>query len=199
LLKAESNRQALIDYTRLRNQSNTSTAGQISNKGSSDVTGVQINGDAISKLVSLAEESKDAVYRQRLTDERISLENQANDLNTRISKLERRINFTPNKAIGLTPETKKEYTALLDKTWNDLSGVIGAITRIQVMAQKDFVGDSGLLYTLVSQPESYSPGRSQLAKAGLISIVLALLLSALYTLGQMFTAKAFSSSSKASN
>jgi hypothetical protein len=194
LLKAESNRQALIDYTRLRNQSNTSAPGQISSKGGSDITGVQINGDAISRLVSLAEESKDAVYRQRLTDERISLENQANDLNTRISKLERRINFTPNKAIGLTPESKKEYGALLDRTWGDLSGVINAITRIQVMAQKDFVGDSGLLYTLVSQPESYSPGRSALKKAGLISIFAALFLSVLFTLGQLFAGKVFSKS-----
>jgi hypothetical protein len=186
LLKAESNRQALIDYTRLRNQSNSSVSSQLANKGASDITGVQLNGDAISRLVSLAEESKDAVYRQRLTDERILLENQANDLNTRISKLERRINFTPNKAIGLTPETKKEYGVLLDRTWGDLAGVINAVTRIQLMAQKDFVGDSGLLYTLVSQPESYSPGRSSLAKAGLISIALTLFLSILFTFGQMF-------------
>ena len=194
LLKADSNRLALIDYTRLRNQSNTSAANPTSNKGGSDVTGVQINGDAISRLVSLAEESKDAVYRQRLTDERISLENQANDLNTRISKLERRINFTPNKAIGLTPEAKKEYGVLLDRTWGDLAGVINAITRIQVMAQKDFVGDSGLLYTLVSQPESYSPGRSALKKAGLISIFAALFLSVLFTLGQLFAGKVFAKS-----
>jgi len=194
LLKADSNRLALIDYTRLRNQSNTTASTSTTNKGGSDVTGVQINGDAISRLVSLAEESKDAVYRQRLTDERINLENQANDLNTRIAKLERRINFTPNKAIGLTPESKKEYGQLLDKTWSDLSGVISAITRIQVMAQKDFVGDSGLLYTLVSQPEAYSPGRSALKKAGLISIFVALFLSVLFTLVQLFAGKIFSKS-----
>jgi hypothetical protein len=189
LLKAESNRQALIDYTRLRNQSNSAASSQLANKGGSDITGVQINGDAISRLVSLAEESKDAFYRQRLTDERILMENQANDLNTRIAKLERRINFTPNKAFGLTPETKKEYGRLLDRTWGDLTEIINAVTRIQLMAQKDFVGDSGLLYTLVSQPEAYSPGRSALKKAGIISIIVALFLSVPFTLGQLFAGK----------
>ena len=155
---------------------------------------MQINGDAITKLFSLATESKDAEYRQKLTSERITLEGQANDLNLRIAKLERRMSYTQTKSAGLTPETKKEYVALLDKTWGNLAGAIDAIGRIQVMAQKDFVGDSGLLYTLVSQPESYSPGRRSLAKAGLISIVLALFLSALYTLGQLFMGKALAKS-----
>ena len=184
LLKAESNRLALIDYTRLRNQSNTAS-GQIQGKNAGDSAGIQINGDAISRLLSLAEESKDAIYRQRLTDERISLENQANDLNTRIAKLERRINFTPNKAIGLTPETKKEYDILLNRTWGDLSAVIAGVTRIQVMAQKDFLGDTGLLYTMVSQPAAYSPGISQLRKAALFSLLGVVGLWLVFTFGQI--------------
>jgi hypothetical protein len=191
LLKAESNQRALSDYTGAKNQANAS--GELKGKNSSNGdSGVQISGDAITKLFSLATESKDAEYRQKLTSERIGLEGQANDLNLRIAKLERRMSYNQTKSIGLTPETKKEYVALLDKTWGNLVGAIDAIGRIQVMAQKDFVGDSGLLYTLVSQPESYSPGRSALKKAGLISIFAALFLSALFTLGQLFAGKVFS-------
>jgi hypothetical protein len=197
MLKAESNQRALSDYVGNKNQTNSADAkGKMSANTDS---GVQINGDAITKLFSLATESKDAEYRQKLTSERISLESQANDLNLHIAKLERRLSYGQNKSTNLSQESKKEYTTLLDKTWGNLAGAIDAIGRIQVMAQKDFVGDSGLLYTLVSQPESYSPGRSQLAKAGLISIVLALLLSALYTLGRIFAARAFSNLSKALN
>ena len=188
LLKAESNQRALSDYTGAKNQSvNSDLKSRNSANGDS---GVQINGDAITKLFSLATESKDAEYRQKLTTERIALESQANDLNLRISKLERRLNYGQNKVQAMSTETKQQYTALLDKTWGNLAGAIDAIGRIQVMAQKDFVGDSGLLYTLVSQPESYSPGRSNLAKTGLISIILAILLSALLTLGQLFMGKA---------
>ena len=192
LLKAESNQRALSDYTGAKNQSANSDLK--SRNGANGDSGVQINGDAITKLFSLATESKDAEYRQKLTSERISLESQANDLNLRISKLERRLNYGQNKSANLSPESKKEYTALLDKTWGNLAGAIDAIGRIQVMAQKDFVGDSGLLYTLVSQPESYSPGRSALKKAGLISIFAALFLSVLFTLGQLFAGKVFSKS-----
>jgi hypothetical protein len=190
LLKAESNQRALSDYTGTKNQTNSSGDLKGRSAANSD-SGVQINGDAITKLFSLATESKDAEYRQKLTSERISLESQANDLNLRISKLERRLNSGQNKSTNLSPESKKEYTALLDKTWGNLAGAIDAIGRIQVMAQKDFVGDSGLLYTLVSQPESYSPGRSALKKAGLISIFAALFLSAIFTLGQLFAGKVF--------
>jgi hypothetical protein len=189
LLKAESNQRALSDYTGAKNQANAS--GDLKSRSSSNGdSGVQINGDAITKLFSLATESTDAEYRQQLTSERIKLEGRANDLNLRIAKLERRMSYNQIKSAGLTPDTRKEYTALLDKTWGNLAGAIDAIGRIQVMAQKDFVGDSGLLYTLVSQPEPFSPGRISLAKAGLISIVLAIFLSVLYTLGQIFTGKA---------
>jgi hypothetical protein len=193
LLKAESNQRALSDYTGSKNQANAS--GDIKGRSSANSdSSVQINGDAITKLFSLATESKDAEYRQKLTSERITLEGQANDLNLRIAKLERRLSYTQTKSAGLTPETKKEYAALLDKTWGNLAGAIDAIGRIQVMAQKDFVGDSGLLYTLVSQPESYSPGRSALKKVGQMSFIAALLFSVLFTLGQLFYGKVFSKS-----
>ena len=193
LLKAESNQRALSDYTGAKNHANASGDLKGRNNANSD-SAVQINGDAITKLFSLATESKDAEYRQKLTSERISLESQANDLNLRISKLERRLNYGQNKSANMSPESKKEYTVLLDRTWGNLAGAIDAIGRIQVMAQKDFVGDSGLLYTLVSQPESYSPGRSALKKAGLISIFAALFLSVLFTLAQLFAGKVFSKS-----
>jgi hypothetical protein len=193
LLKAESNQRALSDYTGSKNQANPS--GDLKGRGNANNdSGVQINGDAITKLFSLATESKDAEYRQKLTSERINLEGQANDLNLRIAKLERRMSYTQTKSAGLTPETKKEYTAFLDKTWGNLAGVIDAIGRIQVMAQKDFVGDSGLLYTLVSQPESYAPGRTALIKAGVLSLAVVLILGLLFTLGQLFIGKVFTKS-----
>jgi hypothetical protein len=56
------------------------------------------------------------------------------------------------------------------------------------------VGDSGLLYTLVSQPESYAPGRTALKKAAQMSFIAALLFSVLFTLGQLFYGKVFSKS-----
>jgi len=184
LLKAESNQRALGDYTGSKNQAGAPGESR-GRSGSSSDSGVQISGDAITKLFSLATESKDAEYRQRLTSERIALEGQANDLNMQISKLERRLNFGKNKSQILSPETKKEYTVLLDKTWGSLTGVMEAVSRIQVMAQKDFLGDSGLLYTLVNQPSAYSPGISQLRKAALVSLLGMAGLWLAFTFGQI--------------
>jgi hypothetical protein len=184
LLKAESNQRALAEYTGTRNQG-SATAENRGRSGSSSDSGVQISGDAITKLFSLATESKDAEYRQRLTSERIALEGQANDLNMGISKLERRLNFGKNKSQTFSPEAKKEYIALLDKTWDSLTGVMEAVKRIQVMAQKDFLGGTGLLYTMVSQPPAYSPGISQLRKAALYSLLGMVGLWLVFTFGQI--------------
>lgn len=186
LMKAESNQRALADYTGAKNQASASPGEARSRGGSGADSGVQISGDAITKLFSLATESKDAEYRQRLTSERIALEGRANDLNLRIAKLERRVSQSKNKSAALSPETKKEYATLLNKTWTSLSGVMEAVTRIQIMAQKDFVGDSGLLYTLVSQPQATSPGVAQLRKAALMSLAAAAALWLIFTLGQVF-------------
>jgi hypothetical protein len=190
--KAESTRKALADYTNTANQSNNASEAKARANNNADGSGVQFNGDAITKLFSLATESKDAEYRQKLTSERIALEAQAANLSTQITKLERRINSSDTKATAMNEQSQKEYNALLDTAWNSLSGVIGVITRIQVSAQKDFVGDSGLLYTVVTQPVSSHPGRSALIKAALVSFLGFALLSVLLSLSQIFGAKLMS-------
>ena len=188
--KAETYRKALADYSNNINKSTYASGDR--GRGGNDGTGLQIDGDAITKLLSLAGQAKDAEYRQKLTSDRIALENESSDLDIQIQKLERRLAMaSASKSNQFTEGSKKQYEALLGNIFNELTGLIGIVTRIQISAQKDFVGDSGLLYTLVSQPESYSPGRSALKKAGLISIVAAIFLSVLFTLGQLFAGKVF--------
>ena len=169
--KADVYRKALIDYSATTSQASQNTNGEIRNKPSNgmDGSGVQINGDAITKIFSLATESKDSEYRQEITSKRISVENQANDLSVQIQKLERRISAA-SKSIKFTETTKKEYTELLDKTWDSLSQAIAVVTRIQSMAQKDFVGDSGVLYTVINQPKPYSPNKGAFSLFALISL-----------------------------
>jgi predicted nucleic acid-binding Zn-ribbon protein len=168
--KADVYRKALIDYSATTSQASQNTNGEIRNKSSSgmDGSGVQINGDAITKIFSLATESKDSEYRQEITSKRITVENQANDLSVQIQKLERRISAA-SKSIKFTETTKKEYTDLLDKTWDSLSQAVAVVTRIQSMAQKDFVGDSGVLFTVINQPKPYSPNKGRFFLFALIS------------------------------
>lgn len=185
--KADVYRKALIDYSATTSQANPNTSGEFRNKSSNGVegSGVQINGDAITKIFSLATESKDSEYRQEITSKRIAVENQANDLSAQIQKLERRI-FAASKSTRFTEATKKEYTELLDKTWAGVSQAIAVVTRIQAMAQKDFVGDSGVLYTVINQPAPYSQNKSALYRFALISFIGILFLGIVATSFQVY-------------
>jgi len=188
--KAETYRKALADYTNNTNGNKSSYAsgearGRVNNDGG---TGVQIDGDAITKLLSLAAQGKDAEYRQKLTSDRIAMENESSDLDIQIQKLERRLSMA-SKNNQFTESSKKQYEALLGTIFGEIANVIGVVTRIQMAAQKDFLGDSGSLFIVVNQPHASSPGRAALLKAGLISFVLFGLLSIFVTLIQMFGAK----------
>jgi len=189
--KAESTRRALADYTNTANQSNASNEAKVRSSNNADGSGVQFDGDAITRLFSLATESKDAEFRQKLTSERIVLEGQAATLSTQITKLERRVNFADAKATMMNEQSQKEYNTLLDTAWNSLEGVIGVITRIQIAAQKDFVGESGLLYTVMTQPIAYHPGRSVLIKMALVSLIAFIFLSIFITLFQIYFSRIF--------
>jgi hypothetical protein len=194
LEKAKTYGRALADYS---NNVNKSTAygsgdrGRSSNGG--DGSSLQIDGDAISKLLALAGQAKDAEYRQKLTTDRISMENEASDLDLQIQKLERRLAMA-SKSNQFTDATKKQYQGMLDGIFVELTSIIGIVTRIQIDSQKDFVGNSGMLFTVINQPQSTNPGRTQLMKAGQMSLIAAIIFSVLFTLGQLFYGKVFSKS-----
>ena len=170
--KADVYRKALMDYSKTSSQASSNTFGDIRNKPSNgiDGSGIQINGDAITKIFSLATESKDSEYRQEMTSKQIAVESQAIDLSLQIQRLERRI-FATSKNVNFTEAAKKEYVEIVDKTWDGLSQAIAVVTRIQSMAQKDFVGDSGALYTVINQPKPYNPNKSIFSLFALISFI----------------------------
>jgi len=191
--KAETYRKALADYSNNTNKSSAYTSSDRGRGNNSDGAGVQIDGDAITRLLSLAAQGKDAEYRQKLTSDRIAMENEASDLDAQIQKLERRLSMA-SKNNQFTDVTKKQYLTMLDNIFGELTGVVGIITRIQISAQKDFVGDSGVLFTVINQPVSFSPGRSALIKAAIISFAVFIFLGLLFTLAQIFFAGIFKKS-----
>lgn len=194
LEKAKTYGRALADYSNNVNKSTAYGSGDRGRGGSSgDGSSLQIDGDAISKLLALAGQAKDAEYRQKLTTDRISMENEASDLDLQIQKLERRLAMA-SKSNQFTDATKKQYQGILDGIFVELTSIIGIVTRIQIDSQKDFVGNSGMLFTVINQPQSTNPGRTQLMKAGRISLALALLLGVLFTLSQIFFGRIFNKS-----
>lgn len=191
--EAASYRRAFIDYTGSSNQIvNSNTSPQYDNRqrvlGDGNASGMQLNGDAITKLFSIAQESKDSEFRQDLTSKRIIAENKANELTLQITKMQRRLNSVKNKSSNLTEESKLQYNKLVEKIFSDLGGLIGALTRIQTLAQKDYVGTNGLLYSVTNQASAYKPSQGLIVKAG-ASLLLAVFLSFIFTLLQIYWIK----------
>ena len=187
LMKAESIKRAVADYSGAKNQSGSGEQGGRSSAGN-EGPGLQFNGEAINKLFNLATESKDAEYRQKMTAERLAFENMANDFNLRIAKLERRLGYLMSKSNLKTATGKggnEEFASQVDRVWVGLQGVFDAITRIQMQARQDFSGNSGLLYTKLSETEPSRPGISKLIQFGLISLCAALFLGLVVTIIQI--------------
>lgn len=183
---ADSNRRALLDYSTTTSQVSASSYADGKSKSTfNDSTGVQLNSDAITKIFSLATESKDADYRQGLTSKRIAIENQAQNLSLQIQKIERRIASVTDKNIKATEETRKDYFLLLDKTWLQLKNLINITERIRTQVRNDFTSSDGHLYNLISQPSSYSLN-SGLFKYALASILGALFFSVLFSFLQIY-------------
>jgi len=79
----------------------------------------------------------------------------------------------------------EEFASQVDRVWGGLQGVFDAITRIQMQARQDFSGNSGLLYTKLSETEPSRPGISKLIQFGLISLCAALFLGLVVTIIQI--------------
>lgn len=190
IMKAESIQRAVADYSGTKNQNGTGDPRGKSSAGN-DGPSVQFNGEAINKLFNLATESKDAEYRQKMTAERLKYENMANDFNLRIAKLERRMGYTSAKVRTASANGGDlEFASQVDRVWSSLQGVFDAISRIQLQARQDFSGNSGLLYTKLSEAEPSNPGLSKLLQFALISFGVALFLGLIVTIMQIVMGRA---------
>ena len=197
--KADIYQKSLVDYYKSSSYSAASPANEVKSRftGGGDSTGVQINGDAISKLLALSAESKDADYRQEMTNSRVDILVQANDLNRQIKKLERRISAAGNKSnTNFSEISKIEYLDLLNKAWSELAKSIDTVTRIQSIAQKDFISDSGFLFTVINQPPPYSPYKDSLKFLALLSLFGAIAISLMFTSLQIYASRKLQGSSK---
>lgn len=182
--KADIYQRSLADYYKSSPYSSTALTNDVRNRntGSGDGAGIQLNGDAFSRLLALSAESKDADYRQEMTNNRVETLVQANDLNKQIKKIERRISAAGNRSnTNFSDAAKNEYSELLNKAWSDLAKSIDAVTRIQSIAQKDFIGSSGYLYTVTSQASAYNPNKKPFAVIALVSLFVFVLLGIIIT------------------
>lgn len=165
--ESKSYRQSLIDYsgqsTQGREQFNGASNSE-RNRYQQDGNGsnIQLSGDAVNKIIDVVQNSKDAQFRQELVGKRIAAENESIKLTEQIRKNERLLARVKTSNGVMGSQMKAEYQFQIDRIWEELGGLLIAVKNIQIQAQKEFIGNSGVLYSTVEPLKIRAPEKSQI-------------------------------------
>lgn len=147
-------RQALADYDSVRQQeARASSQGEV--RGAPQSNSLQLQGDAVQRLINLGSQNKDAEFRQELTRRRVAAELTANSLESQIDRLKRRIDAARRSTLKADASTAEGVSVLAQEIARQLEDIGAAIVGIQGAQTVRFLDDSGLLYragTIVTQP-----------------------------------------------
>ena len=175
LAEAETFRRSLVDYDAIRQRDTLSNGNHLDPRGQAN--GLQLEGDAIQRLINLGSQNKDAEYRQKLTDQRVKAELRASAMQEEIARLARRIQAAQINTVGIAGDTQ-QLNAYTQEIVVQIQELAESLKRIQAVQMGKFMDDSGLLYTsssVVSQPAT-SLSRWFGLPAGLLIFLLATLL-----------------------
>ncbi len=167
-------KKSLNDYDALKDQKESPNYSGIESRGG-QTNGLQLQGDAIQRLISLGSQNKDAEFRQELTLKRVSAEIKATTLEMEISRLNRRIKGISN-AITKEQKTSEGVESLANEILTQLQTVSATVKRIQSVQMSKFTDDDGLLYigsNVVKRPAS-SITKWVALPGGLLMIILAI-------------------------
>ena len=143
MAEAKTYRISLVDYDSIRQSSgNTDSTVRNPQNGSA----LQIQGDAVQKLIDLGTQNKDSEFRQDLVKKRVDAELRANAMDQEIMRLDRRIAAAKRGAQKSTidPEKMQFFT---NEIWSQLVSISESIKRIQSVQAAKFSDDDGQLYS----------------------------------------------------
>lgn len=152
LSEAKTYKASLLDYDSIRQ----STNGQdVSLRSQQNGSGVQIQGDAVQKLIDLGTQNKDSEFRQDLVKKRVDAELKANAMDQEILRLDRRIAAAKRGAqkSSVDPEKMQFFT---NEIWAQLISISDSIKRIQAVQAAKFSDDDGQLYSAGSVNKSFA-------------------------------------------
>jgi hypothetical protein len=145
LAQARVHRQALVDYDAVRLQE-VRAPGQGDPRAVQQSNSLQLQGDAIQRLINLGSQNKDAEFRQELTRKRVAAEVSANALEPQIDRLKRRIEASRKSMLRGDASAGDEVKSLANQIAGRLQEVGDALTRLQKVQTVRFLDDGGVLY-----------------------------------------------------
>lgn len=171
--EAKSYRQSLLDYAGQSTLGREQMSGVQSYEKNryqqdSNASNVQLSGDAVNKIIDVVQNSKDAQFKQDLVSKRIAAENESIKLIEQIRRNERLLARAKISNGSMSEQIKSEYQLQIDRIWSELSELLAAVKNIQIQAQKEFLGNSGVLYSTVEPLKVRSPERAQVRNTLLI-------------------------------
>ncbi|BDX22512.1 hypothetical protein TUM22923_18330 [Polynucleobacter sp. TUM22923] len=164
--EAKGYRQSLLDYAGQTSQGREQINGSLnSDRGryqqDNNTSNVQLSGDAVNKIIDVVQSSKDAQFRQELVLRRMTAENESIKLIEQIRKNERLLSRAKISSGVMSQQFKLEYQQQIDRIWSELGGLLVAVKSIQIQAQKEFIGNSGLLFSTVEPLKVMSPEKTK--------------------------------------
>lgn len=155
LAEAKTYRTSLQDYDALRQQNMLQQEAVI--RSQQGAAGMQLQGDAVQKLIDLGSQNKDAEFRQDMVKKRVDAELRANAMDQEIQRLERRIQAA-RKQTARAPVDQEKMNFYTTEIWNQLSGIAASIKRIQAVQIARFSDDEGQLYAASGVSKAYASG-----------------------------------------
>ena len=143
LAESKTYKASLLDYDSIRQSTNGQDA---SFRNQQNGSGVQIQGDAVQKLIDLGTQNKDSEFRQELVKKRVDAELKANAMDQEILRLDRRIAAAKrgSQKSNVDPEKMQFFT---NEIWSQLTSISDSIKRIQAVQAAKFSDDDGQLYS----------------------------------------------------
>ncbi len=155
LSEAKTYRASLQEYDALR-QPNMGQQEAVL-RTQQGANGLQLQGDAVQKLIDLGGQSKDAEFRQEMVKNRVAAELRANAMDQEIQRLERRIQAARKQTIR-APVDQEKMNFYTNEIWNQLVGIAASVKRIQAVQIARFSDDEGQLYSASSVSKGYASG-----------------------------------------
>ncbi len=152
LAEAKTYKASLLDYDSIRQSSN----GQdVSLRNQQNGSGVQIQGDAVQKLIDLGTQNKDSEFRQELVKKRVDAELKATAMDQEILRLDRRIAAAKRSTQKSNVDPEK-MTFFTNEIWSQLIAISDSIKRIQAVQAAKFSDDDGQLYSAGAVNKSFA-------------------------------------------
>lgn len=152
LAEAKTYKLALADYDALKQ---SQSLNDPVSRNQQNASGMQLQGDALQKLIDIGGQNKDSEFRQEMVKKRVDADLKANAMDQEIMRLDRRILAARKVASksAVDPEKMAFYTS---EIWTQFLAISGGVKRIHAVQSNKFSDGNGQLFSAGGVSKSFA-------------------------------------------